>query len=65
MNFNALTPELLVAFEALVGPAHVLTALRAEATAAGLPVRLIPSTALPADHAGQLARLTIIKKPWF
>ena len=33
MNFNALTPELLVAFEAIVGPAHVLTAQRAEATA--------------------------------
>ena len=33
MNFNALTPELLVAFEAIVGPAYVLTALRAEATA--------------------------------
>ena len=33
MNFNELTPELLVAFEAIVGPAHVLTAQRAEATA--------------------------------
>ena len=33
MNFNVLTPELLVAFEAIVGPAHVLTALRAEAAA--------------------------------
>jgi glycolate oxidase len=31
MNFNALTPELIVAFEAIVGPAHVLTAQRAEA----------------------------------
>ena len=33
MPFNALTPELLVAFEAIVGPAHVLTAQRAEAAA--------------------------------
>jgi glycolate oxidase len=33
MEFNALTPELLVAFEAIVGPAHVLTAERAEAAA--------------------------------
>jgi len=33
MNFNALTPELIVAFEAVVGPAHVLTAQRAEAAA--------------------------------
>ena len=33
MDFNALTPELLVAFEAIVGPAHVLTAQRAEAAA--------------------------------
>jgi glycolate oxidase len=33
MTFNALTPELLVAFEAIVGPAHVLTAQRAEAGA--------------------------------
>ena len=33
MPFNALTPELLGAFEAIVGPAHVLTAQRAEATA--------------------------------
>ena len=33
MPFNVLTPELLVAFEAIVGPAHVLTAARAEATA--------------------------------
>ena len=33
MNFNALTPELIVAFEAIVGPAHVLTAQRAAATA--------------------------------
>ena len=39
--------------------------LRAEATDAGLPVRLIPATPLPADQAGQLAKLTIIKKPWF
>ncbi|HEX8327780.1 MAG TPA: FAD-linked oxidase C-terminal domain-containing protein [Hymenobacter sp.] len=31
MNFNALTPELIVAFEAIVGPAHVLTAQRVEA----------------------------------
>ena len=31
MNFNALTPELIVALEAIVGPAHVLTAQRAEA----------------------------------
>ena len=33
MNFNALTPELIVAFEAIVGPAHVLTAQRAEVAA--------------------------------
>ncbi|WP_022824019.1 FAD-binding oxidoreductase [Hymenobacter norwichensis] len=33
MNYQALTPELVVAFEAIVGPAHVLTAARAEATA--------------------------------
>ncbi|MDO7853099.1 FAD-binding oxidoreductase [Hymenobacter convexus] len=33
MEFNALTPELLVAFEAIVGPAHVLTAQRAAAAA--------------------------------
>ncbi|MDQ2772567.1 MAG: FAD-binding protein, partial [Bacteroidota bacterium] len=33
MTFNALTPELLVAFEAIVGSAHVLTAARAEAAA--------------------------------
>ena len=33
MDFNALTPELLVAFEGIVGPAHVLTAQRAEAAA--------------------------------
>jgi len=33
MPFNALTPALIVAFEAIVGPAHVLTAQRAEATA--------------------------------
>ena len=33
MAYNALTPALIVAFEAIVGPAHVLTALRAEATA--------------------------------
>ena len=33
MHFNELTPELLVAFEAIVGPAHVLTAQRAEAAA--------------------------------
>ena len=33
MNFNALTPEIIVALEAIVGPAHVLTAQRAEATA--------------------------------
>ena len=33
MNFNDLTPELLVAFEGIVGPAHVLTAQRAEAAA--------------------------------
>ena len=33
MNFNELTPELLVAFEAIVGPAHVLTAQRAAAAA--------------------------------
>ena len=33
MDFNALTPELIVAFEAIVGPAHVLTAQRAEAAA--------------------------------
>ena len=33
MPLNALTPELIVAFEAIVGPAHVLTAQRAEATA--------------------------------
>lgn len=33
MNFNALTSELIVAFEAIVGPAHVLTAQRADATA--------------------------------
>jgi glycolate oxidase len=33
MNFNALTPELLVALEAIVGPAHVLTAARAKAAA--------------------------------
>ena len=33
MPFNALTPELIVAFEAIVGPAHVLTAQRAEAAA--------------------------------
>ena len=33
MPFNVLTPELLVAFEAIVGPAHLLTAARAEATA--------------------------------
>ncbi len=38
--------------------------LRAEATDAGLPVRLIPSTPLQADQLGQLAKLTIIKKPW-
>lgn len=31
MTFNALTPELIVAFEAIVGPAHVLTAQRVEA----------------------------------
>ncbi|WP_426060729.1 FAD-binding oxidoreductase [Hymenobacter sp. B1770] len=31
MNFNALTPELIVAFEAIVGPSHVITAQRAEA----------------------------------
>ncbi|GAB3317633.1 FAD-linked oxidase C-terminal domain-containing protein [Hymenobacter humi] len=31
MQFNALTPELIVEFEAIVGPAHVLTAQRAEA----------------------------------
>ncbi len=34
MNFNAVTPELLVAFEAIVGPAHVLTAPRAAAAGA-------------------------------
>lgn len=39
--------------------------LRAEATDAGLPVRLIPATPLAAEHLGQLAELTIIKKPWF
>ena len=33
MNINELTPELLVAFEAIVGPAHVLTAQRAEVAA--------------------------------
>ncbi|MBC8084366.1 MAG: FAD-binding protein [Hymenobacter sp.] len=33
MNFNPLTPELVVAFEAIVGPAHVLTAQRAEVAA--------------------------------
>ncbi|QNH61496.1 FAD-binding oxidoreductase [Hymenobacter sediminicola] len=33
MNFNSLTSELVVAFEAIVGPEHVLTAQRAEATA--------------------------------
>ena len=33
MHFNELTPELLVAFEAIVGPAHVLTAPRAKAAA--------------------------------
>ena len=33
MSLNALTPELLVAFEAIVGPANVLTAQRAEAAA--------------------------------
>ncbi|WP_310391119.1 FAD-linked oxidase C-terminal domain-containing protein [Hymenobacter sp.] len=33
MHFNALTPELIVAFEAIVGPAHVLTAQRAEVAA--------------------------------
>ncbi|WP_223847001.1 FAD-binding oxidoreductase [Hymenobacter montanus] len=33
MNFNALTPELIVAFEAIVGPTQVLTAQRAEADA--------------------------------
>ena len=31
MNFNSLTPELLVAFEGIVGPRHVLTAERTEA----------------------------------
>lgn len=39
--------------------------LRAEPTDAGLPVRLIPSTPLPADQSGQFAKLTIIKKSWF
>ena len=39
--------------------------LRAEATDAGLPVRLIPETPLQPDQLGQLAKLTIIKKPWF
>ncbi|HLK96921.1 MAG TPA: FAD-binding oxidoreductase, partial [Hymenobacter sp.] len=33
MHFNLLTPELIVAFESIVGPAHVLTAQRAEAAA--------------------------------
>ncbi|QIL77226.1 FAD-binding oxidoreductase [Hymenobacter sp. HDW8] len=33
MNFQPLTPELLVAFEAIVGPAHLFTAQRAEAAA--------------------------------
>ena len=33
MNFNELTPELVVAFEAIVGPAYVLTAQRAEVAA--------------------------------
>ncbi|UOQ67193.1 hypothetical protein [Hymenobacter volaticus] len=33
MNFQSLTPELVVAFEAIVGPTHVLTAQRAEAAA--------------------------------
>jgi hypothetical protein len=39
--------------------------LRADATAAGLSVRLIPTTPLSADQSGQLAKLTIIKKSWF
>ncbi|SMB89366.1 FAD linked oxidase domain protein [Hymenobacter roseosalivarius DSM 11622] len=33
MNFQPLTPELLVAFEAIVGPSHLLTAQRAEVAA--------------------------------
>ena len=39
--------------------------LRAEPGAAGLPIRLIPETALAAAQIGQLARLTIIKKSPF
>jgi hypothetical protein len=39
--------------------------LRAEATNMGLPVRLIPATPLQAEQLGHLAKLTIIKKPWF
>ena len=31
MNFSSLTPELVTAFEAIVSPAHVLTAQRTEA----------------------------------
>jgi glycolate oxidase len=33
LYFNVLTPELVVAFEAIVGPAHVLTAQGVEADA--------------------------------
>ena len=39
--------------------------LRAQPGAAGLPIRLIPKTALAAAQIGQLAQLTIIKKSPF